>query len=347
MARRSGALRSGAGDDPAMPQDTDHPDAMRGRRPWAGAGGRWWVWVGRAFLWALLLVILVNGIWWPLRAGVAFPVLGAPDDGSAAQSEEETDSAAAFPESAAADFAARFAQVYLSAPEPDDGDADDGDAAATTGTAGSQERSEELTAFLPEGTSSGFDPPAGSELDSGEVHVLGVTAHSANDGLVRLAVSVNDTRMALDVPVFADDSSLVVSGQPALVAAPEVAALPEPADVDVDPEAREELETDLAEFFESYADGDLSQRYLDDAASVSPLPAGAVNFVELEEVVVPYAAGGEGEDVREARVTVVWELADSGDSPAQLTQSYALTVVRDGSEWYVRDIQGAPHSFGS
>src|SRR3954469_14113213 len=32
------------------------------RGGWGGSGGRWWIYVGRAILWACILVVLVNGI---------------------------------------------------------------------------------------------------------------------------------------------------------------------------------------------------------------------------------------------------------------------------------------------
>lgn len=341
MVRRSPTRRGGAADEPVPSQESDYLAGQEpGRRngPWSGGGGRWWVWVGRVFLWAVLLVILVNGIWLPLRDGLALPGVHTADSG--AEDQEET---AQFPESAAAAFALRFAEVYLSVPDSedtdDDADADLGDASQA------QERTEELAEFVPEGQTADYDVPADSEMDVSDLHILGVEASGAHDGVVHLAMHLNDTPMRLDVPVYTEGTSLVVTGQPALLAAPETVEPPEPESVEVDSEAREELETDLAEFFESYAGGDLPERYLDDEASVTPLPEDALEFVELEEVVVPHAAAGEGTDVRQAHATVVWEIPDSGESAVELTQGYALTVVRDGTEWNVRDIQGAPHSF--
>ncbi len=48
---------------------------------------------------------------------------------------------------------------------------------------------------------------------------------------------------------------------------------------------------------------------------------------------------------------MVWSLpsgdeAGDGGNAGQMVQNYLVTVVDSGSEWYVRDIQGAPHSFG-
>ena len=68
MARRS-TVQHGpriAGDhELSAPPDTadfDMPPPRRTRRGWSGGGGRWLVWTGRVILWALIVVIVVNGV---------------------------------------------------------------------------------------------------------------------------------------------------------------------------------------------------------------------------------------------------------------------------------------------
>jgi hypothetical protein len=327
MARRSTARRGGApgegapGDDA---YDTFDPPAgapRRGRRPRAGSGGRWWVWVGRAVLWAVLIVVLVNGVWAPLRGGLGLAQSSGQDE---APAEEP-----AFPETAAAAFATRFAEAYLN----------------TSGTEG-QERADALAAFVPEGRATAFN--IDGALTTEDVRVVATDVRDDHNAVVTLTADVNGEPMSLDVPVYAaDDTSLVVSGPPALLAAPDRAELPEAASAETDAAAREELTPRLEGFFGAYAeDPDYLSSFIEPGARVSPLPQNTLEFAELDDVTVPAAAAGEG-DVRQATATVVWRLAGGdADAPADLTQSYQITVVKDGEYWYVRDIQGAPQSFG-
>ncbi|TDQ54791.1 conjugal transfer protein [Actinorugispora endophytica] len=325
MARRSTAGRGGVmeTDAAADPDETFDADPRRGRsrRPRAGSGGRWWVWVGRAVLWAFILVVIFNGIWLPIRSAVAPPTTQEP---------VETD-VVEFPETAAASLAVRFADVYLNADPEQAG-----------------ERADTLAEFVPEGRATAFDLP-GAQMSATGIEVLVVDIKDENNALVRLAADVNGQPMSLDVPVYADQggTALVVSGRPALLAAPDKADLPDAPSVEGDTEARAELEPHIEGFFEAYAQNhEHLDRYLEPGAAVAALPQDAMEFGALTEVAVPAATSGS-EDVRVARATVVWRLpADEGARPAELTQSYQITVVRDGGSWYVRDIQGAPNSFG-
>lgn len=324
MAGRSAAGRGGVVEADAPVGADEAFDAApahgRGRRPRAGAGGRWWVWVGRAVLWAFILVVIVNGIWLPLRENL---LPAAPDAPVATDTVE-------FPETAAASLAVRFAEVYLNA---------DPDAAG--------ERADALAEFVPEGRAAAFDL-SGAQMSATGIEVLVVDVKDEHNALVRLAADVNGRPMSLDVPVYADQggTALVVSGRPALLAAPDKARLPDTSSTDGDAEARAELEPHIDGFFEAYAQNhEHLDRYLEPGAEVSALPDGAMEFDSVTEVRVPAASTGGQEDVRVARATVVWRLPGD-DTPAELTQSYHLTVVKSGGSWYVRDIQGAPNSFG-
>jgi len=171
-----------------------------------------------------------------------------------------------------------------------------------------------------------------------------------HNALVRLAVNVNGEPMTLDVPVYAADSegtALVVSGRPALLAAPEKASLPDTSFA-TDSEARAELEPILKGFFEAYAHNhEHLDRYLEPGAEVTALPGDFLRFGKITDTKVPPAVPGATQDVRVAQVTVVWLIPDGsgGDTTAELTQSYDVTVVGDDGSWYVRDIRGALNSF--
>ncbi|MDA2809440.1 conjugal transfer protein [Nocardiopsis sp. RSe5-2] len=322
MARRSTA-RSGGTPEAADAADDVRGGAGRLRRPRAGSGGRWWVWVGRAVLWAFIIVVLFNGVWHPLREGIATP----SDDGGSQEEPQE----AQFPEAAAGAFAGRFAEHYLNAPE-DGAEAD---------------RAAALAAFVPEGDADEFNVPAGS-LTGSEIQVVTVTPEDDNNAVVTLSAQVNGEPMSLDVPVYAEDAtSLVVSGPPALLAAPDKAELPEASGVEADSDAREELEPVLTSFFEAYAETpEHLTRYVENGASVARLPQGSLEFGQLDDVVVPARTDVGEDDVRQATATVEWRIPGGGGEAASLTQSYRITVVRTDGEWYVRDLQGAPQSFG-
>ncbi|RCV54385.1 conjugal transfer protein [Marinitenerispora sediminis] len=326
MARKSTAGRGAAMvEDAAVPpadgwQDEPVARGRRPRRPRSGAGGRWWVWVGRAFLWAFILVVLFNGVWQPIRSGLAQPESTEP---------EPTDTVD-FPHTAAAAFAVRFAELYLNA-----------------APGGANERADALAAFLPEGRASSLNL-SGGELTGENIEVLAVDARDDNNAVVRLSADLNGSPVSLDVPVYAEDggSALVVSGQPALLAAPGRAQLPDEPGVESDTDARDELEPILEGFFEAYAQTpEHLSRYLEPDAEVAALPADTVEFADLRDLTVPAATGAGSGDARQVRATVVWRLAGEGGS-GELAQSYQLTVVREGENWYVRDLQGAPNSFG-
>ena len=316
-SRRDTAVRDRA-------DDVDHElDAPRSRRPRAGAGGRWWVGVGRVLLWAFIVVVIFNGIWFPIRNGFSLPTSAA---------EPEAGDTVEFPETAAAAFALRFADTYLDTSDP-------------------EARLDSLAAFVPEGQAGQFDVPADS-LTGENLTVMAVDVLDEYNAVVVIRADVNDEAMSLEVPVYSDDSSLVLSGRPALLAAPNQAELPAGSSFDEDPQVAEQLGDVLTGFFEAYAGepGHLD-RYVEPGASVAPLPANSVEFSELSDITVPSQSSTGDDDVRQVATTVVWALpavdpTDGTGEAGQMVQNYLVTVVNSGNEWYVRDIQGAPHSFG-
>ncbi len=315
-------------DDYDAEADTAGPtanSAPRGRRLRAGSGGRWWVGLGRAVLWAFLIVVIINGIWLPFRDGFAPP----------SQDEETEDSGPQFPTTAGSAFAVRFGNAYLNV----DGGATD-----------ERDRAEALADFVPEGQEAAFDNASGA-LTGENIQVATVDVEDDQNAVITLSVDINGEPMSLDVPVYADENAaMVVSGPPALLAAPATAELPNGDSVENDTDVRDELEPDLEGFFEAYADNPEHLRsYVDSGAGVAELPPNTVTFQELDEVVVPVGAG-DGQDEREATATVVWQLAGEeaqadDTEPTDIRQTYQLTMVKDGDTWKVRNIQGAPQSF--
>ncbi|RKS10799.1 conjugative transposon protein TcpC [Nocardiopsis sp. Huas11] len=300
-------------------EDDAELGAPRARRPRAGAGGRWWVGVGRAVLWAFIIVVIFNGIWFPLRGGLALP---APSE------EPQETETAAFPETAAAAFALRFADTYLDTEDP-------------------EARLEALAAYVPEGEAAALD--AGADSLTGEnLTVTSIDVADDNNAVVVVRGDVNGGAMSLEVPVYADGEALAVSGPPALLAAPTRASLPQPASVDEDAQAAEALQGVLNGFFDAYAEGpEHLEQYVERGAAITPLPENSLSIVELSDVVVPSQTATGDDDVRQVALTALWSVLDSdGAEVGRLRQSYLVTVVNSGSEWRVRDIQGAPHSFG-
>lgn len=305
--------------------DDDHDlDAPRTRTPRAGAGGRWWVGVGRVLLWAFIIVVIFNGIWFPIRNGFSLP-------GSAAD-EPETSEVAAFPETSAAAFALRFAGTYLDTSDP-------------------EARQADLAAFVPEGETGGLNLPADS-LSGDNLTVVAVDVLDDHNARVVVRADVNGEPMSLQVPVYSDGDALVLSGGPALMAAPAQAELPQAQSYDTDEQAAEQLTDTLSGFFEVYAgEAGHLDRYVEPGAAIAPLPANTLEFAELSDITVPSQSSTGDDDVRQVAATVAWSLPstepDEGAPGAgAMEQNYLVTVVNSGNEWYVRDIQGAPHSFG-
>ncbi|TMQ91012.1 conjugal transfer protein, partial [Actinomadura soli] len=169
-------------------------DGPRGGR-WGGSGGRWWVWAGRAVLWALILVILVNGVRAP------FERFTAEEDPAAPATGPKPTRGTGFPSSAAGAFALQFANVYLNYDQK---------------TAPARET--QLRTFLPEGADPQFGWNGAGKMQVQSVQVAGVDARDANNATVTLLARTADKWLRLAVPVYADrNGSLVVSARPALL----------------------------------------------------------------------------------------------------------------------------------
>lgn len=164
----------------------------RGGGRWSGSGGRWWVWAGRAVLWAVIIVILVNGIRAPFERFTADETSGGP------ATTAKPPRGAGFPSSAAGAFALQFADVYLNF--------DQNGAAA---------REAQLRTFLPDGADPQFGWNGAGKMQVQSIQVAGVDARDANNATVTLLARNGEKWLRLAVPVYADrGGSLVVSARP-------------------------------------------------------------------------------------------------------------------------------------
>lgn len=300
---------------PAAPEPSPREGRARRTRR-AGAGGRWWVWAGRALLWAAIVVVVFNGV----RA----PFVQATRSSHATSGTG--DASSRFPTTAASAYALQFASVYLNY---------DQDRAS--------ERASALAAYLPGGTDAQLGWNGSGELHLESAEVAGVDARDANHAVVTLSVRVNGTWMRLAVPVYARGGAMVVAGEPALMPQPPKASLPSAPAQALDGVATQELREQLPGFFQAYAasDGEALTRYLAPGASVGGL-SNAVRFTSLDEVVAP-----RGGATRRVTATVTWQIPTSAQSkdekalPGELQQTYQLTVTKQDGRWYVEDIRGA------
>lgn len=313
-AARSAVYANGPQTDTGMP---GRPGGRRTRqsRSRNGGGGRWLVWALRAVVWAVLLIIGYRGI-----TAIIFNETPASRSGSGASSSAGTGSSQ-FPVTLAEAYAMQFGAVYLNF------------AAATA-----NQRAQELATYLPGAIISadpqlGWDGSGSLRLESEQV--AGISVQDPAHAVVTLLASVNGTLMQLGVPVYAANGGLVVSGEPAWLAAPPQASPPTPAAAASDPAAQSALNAQLPAFFQAYASGDSAtlNRFLAPGATVSGL-GGALSYTGISNLYVP--AGGA---TRHITATVVWQLSGSGASgPAKLEMTYDMTVIDQAGKWYVHDI---------
>lgn len=296
------------------------PGPAAGRRPRTWSGGRWLVWLGRAIVWLVLLLIGYNGVVAIVTREKASPPPAAP-----AGSHEY-----GFPASLAAAYAMEFGQVYLNA-----------------SPATAAQRASRLAAFLPPGA----DPQLGwngkGTLKLGTEQVAGVRASDSHHGVVTLLAQVNGHLMELGVPVYSDGHGLAISGEPAWLAAPPRASVPSSSMTTADSVTQTVLMSQLPSFFQAYASGDQATlaRFLAPGTVISGL-GGRVSYGSLTALTVP--PGGATRDVT---ATVMWRVpspaAAAGHTrSAELEVTYALRVEKHGGTWYVKDISPSTQPIG-
>ncbi len=333
MARRSTVDRSplpdvyGA-DFAAGTGDLAHDGSRTRDRParsWRGAGGRWLVWVLRAVVWLVLLVVGYRGVMaiWLGETPAGRPVAARPAPTST------------FPADLAGAYALQFGQVYLN---------------ASPATAG--QRAAQLAAFLPAGTDPqlGWDGAGALQLQSEQL--AGIQVTDPNHAVVTLLARVNGQLMELGVPVYVSGATMTVSGEPAWLPAPPRATMPSsspPASTDATTQA--ELMNQLPAFFQAYASGNqvTLARFLAPGTQVTGLGGGAA-FGSLTAVTVP-----NGGVTRHVIATVIWRIpppagagrpAATSPPTAGLEMSYALTIVNRSGTWYISHIAASLQAAG-
>ena len=287
--------------------------------PWRGAGGRWAVWVLRALVWAVLLIIGARGV-------IAIALNQRTPAPAPAATAGSTGPARAFPSALAEAYALQFASVYLNFSQ------------ATAG-----QRAQQLSDFLPNGSDPqlGWNRAGSLKLDSAQI--AGIDVRDTQHAVVTVLARVNGRMMELGVPIFTASGAMVVSGQPAWLAAPARVTPPVPAATNSDPTATNALSSQLPAFFQAYASGDAATmaRFLARGATVTGL-GGALTFSSIAALYVP--AGG---DTRQITVSVVWQIpGPKGAAPAQLPMTYDMTVVSQNANWYVQGIRASAQSAG-
>lgn len=284
--------------------------------PWRGAGGRWAIWVLRAVAWAALLLIAFRGV----TAIVTKPTTPSPAGTAVASGPR-------FPVSLAESYAQEFGAVYLN-----------------FSPATSAQRAVQLSAFLPAGTDPqlGWNGAGTQRLQSEQV--ASISVRSDHSAVVTLLAQVSNSLIELAVPIYSAGDGMVVSGEPALLSAPARILPPQPPSQEPDTVTAAALTAELPGFFQAYASADQVTlgRYLARGARVTGLN-NAFTFGSIQGVTVPF-----GGPTRSITVTVLWHQATGAASPASgqavgaapggLEMSYQMTVVRQGTSWYVQAI---------
>lgn len=284
-----------------------------------GSGGRWLVWLGRAVVWLVLLLIGYRGIL-AIVSSYQNPPASSPSSSS-------PPSANGFPVSLASGFALEFSEIYLN---------------FSPSTAA--QRATELTPFLAPGT----DPKlgwngSGSQTVQSE-QVVGVDVRNANSAVVDVLGLTGGRLIEIGVPVFYSGGGMVVSGQPALLTPPASLIPPTAPKMTIDVPAQQALSHQLPDFFRAYASasGESAKlkAFVAPGVQLSGL-GGEVEFGNIVSVIVPVANGS----TRNITVTVTWLPAStpSAGPPAsggraQLQMTYAMTVIRRGGHWNVSSI---------
>jgi Conjugative transposon protein TcpC len=320
------------------------PARPRGEQ-WRGGGGRWLLWVLRAVLWTVVVIVGFRGVI-SIVDSIRPPGSGSPGSGSAGNG---------FPTTLAEAFAMQFGEVYLN---------------FSPGSAA--QRAADLTPFIPVGSDPqfGWNGSGTQQLQSEQVAAVSVS--SAHQATVTLLARVNTGLVELGVPVYYAQGGLVISAEPALLAAPDRASPPPATRTASDSAAAPALNAQLQGFFQAYASGDQQAlaKFLAPGTAVTGL-GGAVTFGSVTAIEVP--SGGA---TRRIAVSVAWQLpappaaqpsappvtrppdrrtrqSTSGNSastdtpsptpsasptPPGLQATYEMTVVRQHGAWFVQAI---------
>ncbi len=310
-------------DAPGAPGKPSTARPLPGGAHWRGAGGRWLVWLGRALVWAVLIIVGYRGVLAIAGGSGSASGSGAPTTGTTT----------AFPQPLAQAFALQFGSVYLN---------------FSPSTASS--RSQQLSRFLPPGMSSqlGWNGAGTERLLSEQVASVSVTgSHTA---VVTLLARLGSGRMIeLGVPIYANKGAMSVFGKPALLPAPSRAVPPAGGTRNSDPATQAALRSQLPAFFQAFASGNRATlaRFTWPGTHLTGL-AGAVRYVGIDSLYAP--PGGARRDIV---VTVTWDLASAAPTarnvataPASLQMTYLMKVVEQHGTWDVQAIGASAQAQG-
>jgi hypothetical protein len=304
-------------DDAAPPISQPIPTSRPAKAHWRGSGGRWFVWVGRAVAWAVILLIGYRGI---------VAIIDGRTSHTSGKPAATTTASPQFPVTMAEAYAMQFGDVYLN-----------------FSPAGAARRSRDLAGFLPPGA----DPQlgwngVGTQRLLGE-QVAGVSVTDSHSAVVTLLAQLSSGRVIeLGVPIYAASGGMVVSGDPALLPGPPKVT-PPAAVQSADQATAAALQRQLPAFFEAFASGDRTTlaRFTVPGMRLSGLN-GAMAFGGIDSVYVP-----DGGSRRPISVTVTWRLpalraapnaSSAGAASASVQMTYQMTVVRQQSGWDVASI---------
>lgn len=320
MAGRGTGSARLAGQSAGYGSDDYGPDTDSTERPQRsarrGSGGRWLVWLGRAVVWIVLLLIGYRGV----LAIISSYQNPAPSNSSPAPAPTSS-----FPVSLASGFALEFSQVYLN---------------FSPSTAA--QRATELAPFLPPGTDPKFGWNGSGSRTVQDEQVVGVNVQSDSGAIVDVLGLTGGRLIEIGVPVYYSGGGMVVSGQPALLTPPASLVPPAAPKVTIDVPSQQALARQLPGFFRAYASGESAKlsAFAAPGVQLSGL-GGEVEFGSIVNVIVPVSSGS----TRNITVTVTWLPAStpSAGPPAsggraQLQMTYAMTVIRRGGHWYVSSI---------
>jgi hypothetical protein len=311
-----GAMPAGAGPLPRPRKES------RGSGNWSGGGGRWVLWPLRAVLWAALLIIVYRGITTIFVQETSRPATTTHTSAVSPASQ--------FPVTLAEAYALQFGQVYLNF------------SPATQAT-----REQQLAEFVPSSLAAA-SPDLGWN-GSGQEHlqseqVAGIAVQDSRHAVVNLLATVSGQLMELGVPVYATGDGVVVSGEPAWLAAPAPISPPSSRPVTSDQVAAGQLANELPAFFQAYANGDATalNRFLAPGVSLIGLN-GSLAFDSIANLVVP-----PGGSARHITVTVVWQVVgQDGVTSAKLTMTYGVSVVDlQSGKWYVKGVSASTEAVG-
>lgn len=280
------------------------------------------MWAGRALVWAVLLVVAVNGVRAIFDRGTQ---TSATTSGRTQQPAESS----RFPVTLAEAFAMQFGQVYLNFDQ-----------------ARAAQRARQLAAFIPAGASQQFGWNGVGVMRLGSEQVSGIQVRDARNALVQLLVMLNGKLMEFSVPVYAAQGGMVVSGEPALLPPPDRIGLPAAKQAgNPDLATQNAFESFLPAFFKAYADSDAATlgRFTTKGFSIAGL-GGAVTYSSnsIQSLFVPQ--GGARRDVT---VTVRWQVPNQAVSaPATLDVTYDMRWIYQGGNWSVESIQGSTQQAG-